>query len=108
MAKDKAKEKSKDKPAKKDKAEKAEKAEAPTFKYGVSDLAEKLDLKEASVRVKLRKNNVDKAGKSYGWNSKSDFDEVVATLKADKSEEKADKKADKKDGKKDKKKKSKD
>lgn len=107
MAKDKAKEKSKDKPAKKDKAEKAEKAEAPTFKYGVSDLAEKLDLKEASVRVKLRKNNVDKAGKSYGWNSKSDFDEVVATLRADKSDEKPAKEK-KGDGKKDKKKKSKD
>lgn len=71
--------------AKKDKAEKVEK-EAPAkteFKFGVSDLAEKLGLNEASVRVKLRNAGVKKAGKSYGWNSKAELQEVIDELKGD-------------------------
>ena len=86
--------------AKKDKAEKAAKSEkkesAPEFKFGVADLAEKLGIEPASVRVQLRNRKIEKAGKSYGWNTKAELQEVVDQLKA--KAEKADKpaKADKK------------
>ena len=70
---------------------KVEKEVEREFKYGVADLAEKLDLEPASVRVKLRNAGVDKAGKAYGWNTKSELDEVVDQLKAEKP--KADKKS---------------
>lgn len=69
---------------KKAKAEKVEKTAAPEFKYGVAELAEKLGLEAATVRVRLRNANIEKAGKSYGWNTKAELDEVVAELKADK------------------------
>lgn len=87
--------------AKKDKAKaetktKETKEAAPEFKFGVEDLAEKLDLKPASVRVQLRNKGIEKAGKSYGWNTKTELDEVAAKLK---TEAKADKKADKADAK---------
>lgn len=73
--------------AKKDKAAKAEAAEtektsAPEFKFGVADLAEELGIEPASVRVQLRNRKIEKAGKSYGWNSKSELKEVVEQLKA--------------------------
>lgn len=93
MAKDKGKKNKGE--AKADKAEK--KAAAPEFKYGVADLAEKLGIEPASVRVQLRNKKIEKAGKSYGWNSKAELDEVVAALKADKPA-KADKKAKKAKG----------
>lgn len=93
----------------KDKAEKAPKEKTPEFKYGVSDLAEKLGIKEASVRVQLRNKGIDKNGKSYGWNSKADLDAVATKLKTvDESKEKKSKKDKAEDadaGKKDKKKK---
>lgn len=76
---------------------KAEKKEAaPEFKYGVSDVAEALGIENASVRVKLRKSGVEKAGKSYGWNSKADLQEVIDQLKAEDKEEKSEKKSSKK------------
>lgn len=85
MAKD--KKKVKDTEAKADKGKKAEKAEkAAEFKYGVSDVAEALGIKEASVRVQLRNKGVEKAGKSYGWNTQAELKEVVAQLKADDGE----------------------
>lgn len=75
MAKDKAK-------TKEDKAkEKPAKAEAPKHKYGVADLAKRLNIKDASVRVQLRNHNVKKSGKSYGWDTKEELDAVVAKLK---------------------------
>jgi hypothetical protein len=90
MAKDKS-----EKKGKKDKSEKSEKTAAPEFKFGVSDLASALDIEPASVRVQLRNHKIEKAGKSYGWNTQKDLDEVVKTLKAGKSggkKEKGDKK----------------
>lgn len=57
--------------------------DAETFKYGVDDVAKALNLKPASVRVQLRNQNVTKAGKSYGWNSRADLDEVIKKLKND-------------------------
>lgn len=72
----------------KDKGKKTEKVEskkeaAPEFKYGVQDLADKLGVEPAQVRVKLRNAGVEKAGKSYGWNTKADLDEVIDQLKGD-------------------------
>ncbi len=64
------------------KAKAAEKEEAaPEFKYGVQDIADALDLAPASVRVKLRNADIEKAGKSYGWNTKGELKEVIDELK---------------------------
>jgi len=74
--------------AKKDKKEKApEKEAAPEFKYGVEDIADELGIKPASVRVQLRNNDIEKAGKSYGWNSKKELAEVIDTIRSDKDDE---------------------
>lgn len=93
--------------AKKDKADKksekidakAEKATEREFKYGVEELAEELGIKPASVRVQLRNKGIEKAGKQYGWNSKSELKEVIDQLKAaaedDEKPAKKSKKADK-------------
>jgi hypothetical protein len=70
-------------PAEKVAEEKTEKAaKEPEFKYGVKDLAAALGIKETSVRVKLRNAEVPKAGKSYGWNSKKELEEVAKQLQA--------------------------
>jgi hypothetical protein len=72
-----------------DKAEKA-----PEFKFGVEDIADELGIKPASVRVQLRNKGIEKAGKSYGWNSKADLKEVIDQLKASaKDSDDGDKKA---------------
>lgn len=76
MAKDK-------KSSKKDKAaEKESAAQEREFKFGVEDIAEKLGIKPASVRVQLRNKGIEKAGKSYGWNSKSELNEVIDQIKS--------------------------
>jgi len=88
-----AKEKTKAKPAKEaPKAKAAAKDEGETFKYGVSDLAEMLGTKPASVRVQLRNKKVKKAGKSYGWNTKAELQEVADKIKAAGADEKPAKK----------------
>lgn len=77
----------KDKKASK-KAEKTETAEKTAeFKYGVQDIADALDIKPASVRVQLRNKGIEKNGKSYGWNSKSELNEVVGQLRASNRDE---------------------
>lgn len=63
-------------------AKEAKSAPADAPKYGIQDLAKMLDLKEASVRVKLRNSNVAKSGKSYGWNNKADLEAVAKQLSA--------------------------
>lgn len=75
-----AKDKSKTKETKPDPKE--EKAAEREFKFGVEDIAEALDIKPASVRVQLRNKGIEKAGKSYGWNSKAELKEVIDALKA--------------------------
>lgn len=90
--------------AKKNKAEKVEKEEATQeFKYGVQDIADELGIKPASVRVQLRNKGIEKAGKAYGWNTKSELKEVISQLKAstaadedDEDEDEAPKKSKKK------------
>jgi len=92
---------------KKDKAEKVEKTEAAEFKYGVQDLADALGIKPASVRVQLRNNGIEKAGKSYGWNTKKELNEVIDQIRSDSDDEDEDEdeapKKSKKSSKKDKK-----
>lgn len=80
------------------------KAEAKEFKYGVADLQKLLGHGDpASTRVALRKHSIDKAGKSYGWDSKDELEAVAKKIKA--GAEKAAKDEPKgKDAKKDKKK----
>ena len=65
----------------KTKAEKAPAAEKP--KYGVAELAAVLGIKEASVRVRLRNAEIEKSGKSYGWDSEKAMKAVAKELKAD-------------------------
>lgn len=72
----KAKAEAKEKPAKE------EKESAPEYKYGVPDIADALDIEAASVRVKLRNNKVPKAGKSYGWNTKAELQEIIDLIKS--------------------------
>jgi len=74
-----AKTEAKAKPAK----EKA--AAAESFKYGVADLQKALGHSDpASTRVALRKHGIEKAGKSYGWNTRDELDSVVKKIKAEK------------------------
>lgn len=85
-------------------AKPAPKEKAEEFKYGVADLQKMLGHGDpASTRVALRKHGIEKAGKSYGWNSKDDLEAVAKKIKAgagDKAEAKSDKKDDKKTSKK--------
>jgi hypothetical protein len=80
---------------------KNEKAAEREFKYGVEDIAEELGIKPASVRVQLRNKGIEKAGKAYGWNSKSELKEVIEQIKA-KADEDEDEAPAKKSKKKDK------
>lgn len=57
------------------------KADQEEFKFGINHLAEALKIKPASARVQLRDGKIKKAGKSYGWNTKAELDEVVKKLK---------------------------
>lgn len=85
MAKlEKAKKEEKAAPAKEEKAPAADKP-----KYGVAELAEALGIKPASVRVRLRNAEIAKSGKSYGWNTQKEFNEVVKAMKESKKEEEA-------------------
>lgn len=54
----------------------------PKPKYGVPELAEAMGIKASSVRVRLRSAGVEKSGKLYGWDSKSEMAEVITKLKA--------------------------
>jgi len=55
----------------------------PSFKYNVETLAKDLDLQPASVRVALRKHEVEKTDGVYGWNSQADYKAVLSKLKGD-------------------------
>lgn len=93
------KDKKTEKPDTKGKSKKADKDEddaAPEFKYGVQDIADELGIKPASVRVQLRNKGIEKAGKSYGWNSKSELKEVISQLRASTDEDDDDEKPAKK------------
>jgi hypothetical protein len=66
-----------------DKSKNEDKDDAtPEFKFGVQDIADELDIKPASVRVQLRNKGIEKAGKSYGWNTKGELKEVIDQLRS--------------------------
>lgn len=60
-------------------AVKEEKAKAA--EYGVGYLADALGIDSSKVRQKLRKAGIAKNGKSYGYTTKKDADEIVKQLK---------------------------
>ena len=66
------------KPAAKKPAAKADKSTEGG--YGVSYLAEKHGIAEATVRVKLRDAGVEKEGKSYSWSSQAAADKAWAAV----------------------------
>lgn len=76
-------------PAKASKAPAKAEKEKEEWEYTVADLADELGIEAASVRVKLRNANVEREGRSYGWNTKKEFDAVLKQLSA--KAEKADK-----------------
>ena len=80
MAKNAAKAKTKGKAKGKGKEKDTEKVAGA--KYGISDLADRLDIGAASCRVKLRKAGIEKVGGRYGWDTKADLSEVVDQLKS--------------------------
>jgi hypothetical protein len=56
---------------------------AKEYKYSVSNLVKDLDVTEQSVRVKLRRAQVEKNEDGvYGWDSQKDYKEVLAELKS--------------------------
>lgn len=46
------------------------------------ELAEHMGIEPASVRVKLRNSGIEKTGRSYGWNTKKEMEQVAKDLKA--------------------------
>lgn len=82
--------------------------EAKEMKFGIEDLADKLNIEPASVRIKLRNAGIKKAATGrYGWETKDDLAAVAEKLKAtkaapakkdDKKSAKADTKSAKGDG----------
>lgn len=82
-----AKAKKETKPAakgKKDANGKGKKKPAETVAggYDVNDLAELLDCKPASARIKLRAANVKKEGKGYHWETRGELQKVAKQLGA--------------------------
>lgn len=59
--------------------------------YDVERLAKDLGIQPASVRVALRKNDIEKPSKSYVWESAKAYDEVLKKLKTASSGDKAEK-----------------
>lgn len=56
-------------------------ADNKEFKYGVRELASEMGIQEASARVALRNKGIQKAGKSYGWNSQEEMKKVANKLR---------------------------
>lgn len=52
-----------------------------TYKYGMPELEAATGLKAPSIRVGLRDSTFTKAGRSWGWNTKAEFDLVLKYFK---------------------------
>lgn len=48
----------------------------------MADVAEALNVNDATARMKLRNAGIEKAGRSYGWNKQADLKTVVDKLKS--------------------------
>lgn len=64
--------------------------------YGVPQLAKELGLKEFTVRVKLRKAEIAKDGRTYGWDTKKEMLAVADELRSQKDDKPKKKKKKKK------------
>lgn len=83
--------------AKEETKKKSNLPERPEYKYNVATLAEDLGIEPASVRVALRKADIEKAdGGVYGWNNKTDYEAVKAKLRPSKDSGKSTDKDEKK------------
>jgi hypothetical protein len=47
----------------------------------VTDLAKKLKVEPATVRVQLRNAGIKRAGRSYGWNTEADLSKTANQLR---------------------------
>lgn len=61
-------------------AEETETAAEEAPKFGISELAAKLDLAPRRVRQLLRKAEITRTGRLYGWDSEAELDAVVTQL----------------------------
>lgn len=60
--------------------------EAAKPKYGIQELSDALGSKPNLVRIRLRRLGIKRAdGKTYGWNSQAEMNEVIKTLEAKKT-----------------------
>ena len=67
-----------------------EKAAEAAHKYDVNTLAKDLGITPQSVRIKLRDKTVKKAKDgTYGWDDRTAYDKVLASLKSEKKAAKA-------------------
>lgn len=62
-------------------------------KYNVTNLSADLKIDAGAVRVLLRKSKLEKPGPVWGWDTKTEYEAVLKTLKAAQSAPAADKKA---------------
>lgn len=53
-----------------------------TPKFGVAELAKMMKLEEPTVRIKLRKAKIKRAGRGYGWKSEAEVKAVAKKLAA--------------------------
>ena len=53
------------------------------MKYTLDNLANDLDRSPASIRASLRRLEIEKEGKSYGWKNQTDYNAVLKQLKSD-------------------------
>lgn len=60
----------------------SKKTEQVEYKYTVENLAKDLGIQPQSVRIALRKHEVAKAGKQYGWNSDKEYQSVLKKLQS--------------------------
>ncbi len=65
-------------------------------KYNAGTLAQDLGIEPSAVRVLLRKSSLKKPGAVWGWDTKSDYDAALKTLKGLQSGKDSDKAAGKK------------
>lgn len=59
---------------------KEKKTKEPAFAYGVKNIAERTGLSEVAIRGHLRRRGVEKAGKSYGWNTQKELEAVIKEI----------------------------
>lgn len=65
------------------KANAAKKPVTQAPEFGVPELAKHLGVAEATVRINLRKAEVAKTGKHYGWNTRDDMLKVAKKIGGD-------------------------